>query len=106
MAGTFNPVSGASTTVALDSGASSTSAKVRTNNDPNQVVRVVNAGVSIAFILRGTSTVSASTADIPIMPNTMSTTPELIALQPADTHIAAVSSVSVKLYLTPGSIVR
>ena len=102
----FNPDAGASKTVALDSGAASSSAAVRTNGDPNQVVRVVNAGVSIAFILRGTSAVSASTADIPIMPNTMSTTPELIALQPADTHIAAVSSVSVKLYLTPGSIVR
>lgn len=106
MTNIFNPVSGASTTVSLDSGASSTSAKVRTNGDPNQAVRVVNAGVSIAFILRGTSTVSASTADMPIMPNTMSTTPEIIALQPGDTHIAAVSSVSCKLYLTPGSVVR
>lgn len=106
MAEVFNPVSGASATVALNSGASSTSAAVRTNGDPNQAVRVVNAGVSIAFILRGTATVSASTADMPIMPNTMSLAPEIIALQPGDTHIAAVSSVSVKLYLTPGSIVR
>ena len=102
----FNPDAGASKTVALDSAAASSSAKVRTNDDPNQVVRVVNAGVSIAFILRGTSTVSASTADIPIMPSTTSNAHEFIALQPTDTHIAAVSSVSVKLYLTPGSIVR
>lgn len=101
----FNPVSGASTTVTLDSGAASSSAAVRTNNDPNQAVRVVNAGVSIVYILRGTATVSASTADMPIPPNTM-TRPEIIALQPGDTHIAAVSSVSCKLFLTPGSVVR
>ena len=91
-------------TLTINAEAASARAAVRTNADPNQPVRVLNAGVSIVFIKRGTVAVTASTNDMPIYPGAP---PEVIPLEPGDTHIAAATtSTSCKLYLTPGSFVR
>ncbi|HYF54047.1 MAG TPA: hypothetical protein VEA41_07300 [Salinarimonas sp.] len=98
----FLPHKGATTSISASG--TSANAKVRTNAEPNQPVRVMNAGTSFVFIATGSAGVTASTLDIPIPPSQPA---EIVPLTQSDTHIAAATAgASLTLYLTPGSFIR
>lgn len=96
---------GTDATTSISAEATSANAKVRTNSDPNQAVRVMNAGTSFVFVKRGNLSVTASVSTA--MPIPPSQPAEVVPLGPDDTHIAAVTAgASLTLYLTPGSFIR
>lgn len=93
----FNPTNNAVTTLA----ATSTTATSALQNVTNETqVRVYNATTCIIFVKFGFSTVTATTADVPIAPGAV----EVLSAAPSWTYVAAITqSCSGNVYFVRGN---
>lgn len=64
--------------------------------DKRQNALVQNAGSAIAFVRSGSSTVTATTSHLPVLPGAIMT----LTRDPEDTHLAAISASETVLYIT------